>query len=134
MLTLLALGERRHPALDAVFIGAPDRTVPITFSKEELKSGWLEVNEALWVGYSSLSPSQWLQRHTNVSEEDFAREAHRNRYAILLGRASHLYFTSDRQYSLSERAARFRKTPLGRLSIRLSEGAECRVYLRERFR
>jgi hypothetical protein len=39
-----------------------------------------------------LSPSEWLERHAAVSEEDFAREPHRNRFTVLLGRTGHLAY------------------------------------------
>ena len=43
-------------------------------------------------GFDKLSPTEWLQRHTSVSEEDFAKDPSRNRFAILQSRTSHLAF------------------------------------------
>jgi len=37
-------------------------------------------------GVEKMSLADWLQRHTAVSEEDFAKDASRNRFAILLSR------------------------------------------------
>ena len=34
----------------------------------------------------------WLQRHSAVSAEDFAKDASRNRFAILLSRTNHLSY------------------------------------------
>jgi hypothetical protein len=86
---LLGLGPRLHPELDEVFINNPDRAKP-TIAGKEMKQQWDEINESLWTGFSQFSPSEWVQRHTAVSEDDFIREPHRNRYTVLLGRTGHL--------------------------------------------
>jgi hypothetical protein len=91
LLPLLGFGERLHPELDAIFISNPDRSQP-TLSGEEVKRIWNEINESLATGFSKLSASEWLQKHTAVSEEDFVKEPHRNRFTILLGRTSHLTY------------------------------------------
>jgi hypothetical protein len=39
-----------------------------------------------------MSSSDWLQKHTAVSEEDFVWEPHRNRFAVLLARTAHLAY------------------------------------------
>jgi hypothetical protein len=92
LLPLLGLGERRRPELDAMFVSNPDRTLQNTLSGRELKRIWEATNDALWAAFSQLSPSDWLQKHTAVSEEDFLREPHRNRFTILLGRTGHLAY------------------------------------------
>jgi hypothetical protein len=92
LLPLLGLGQRLHPELDAMFVSNPDRSLKKTLSGEELKRVWDETNDALWMAFSRLSASEWLQKHTAVSEEDFEREPHRNRFTILLGRTAHLAY------------------------------------------
>jgi hypothetical protein len=92
MLPLLGLGERLHPELDPIFITSPDRTVAKLPSAEEIKKSWNEVNSRLFAGFESLSPAQWLEKHSSVSEEDFAKDPSRNRFAILLSRTSHIAF------------------------------------------
>jgi hypothetical protein len=92
LIPLLGFGARLHPELDAMYISNPDRAVVQTLSGAELKEIWNEINEALWLGFSKLSASDWLAKHTAVSEEDFVREPHRNRYTILLTRTSHLAY------------------------------------------
>jgi hypothetical protein len=92
LLPFLGLGERLHPELDAIFVSNPDRALPNTLSGKELKRIWDGTNDALWAAFSKLSPSEWLQKHTAVSEEDFLREPHRNRFTILLGRTGHLAY------------------------------------------
>jgi hypothetical protein len=92
LLPLLGLGERLHPELDEMFLSNPDRSVQKTVSGEELKLIWDEINGVLWTAFSALSPSEWLQKHTSVSEADFLKEPHRNRFTILLGRTGHLAY------------------------------------------
>jgi hypothetical protein len=92
LLPLVGIGERLHPEFDAMFISNPDRSVQLTVSVRSLKAAWQEINQKLWEGFSKFSASDWTQRHTAVSEEDFEREPHRNRFAVLLGRTAHLAY------------------------------------------
>jgi hypothetical protein len=39
-----------------------------------------------------MSWSDWLVRHTAVSEPDFVKDPSRNRFAILLSRTNHLSY------------------------------------------
>jgi ribose 1,5-bisphosphokinase PhnN len=39
-----------------------------------------------------MSWPDWVQRHSAVSEEDFAKDASRNRFAVLLSRTNHLSY------------------------------------------
>jgi DinB superfamily len=92
LLPLLGIGERLHPEFDEMFISNPDKSVPLTVSAESLKAAWQEIHQKLWEGFSKFSDSDWVQRHTAVSEEDFEREPHRNRFGVLLGRTAHLAY------------------------------------------
>src|ERR1700740_2192238 len=82
LLPLLGIGERLHPELDSMFISNPDKSVALTVSKESLKAAWQEINQKLWEGFSKFSDSDWAQRHTAVSEQDFEREPHRNGFGV----------------------------------------------------
>ena len=92
MLTLLGLGERLHPELDEIFITKPDREVAQLPSAGELKKYWTDVNNALLDKFTALSPEEWLQRHTAMSDEDYAKDPMRNRLSVLLSRTNHLSF------------------------------------------
>ena len=92
LIPLLGFGERLHPELDAMFISTPDRVLAQTLSGADLKRIWEEINDALWHSFSKLSATEWLDKHTSVSDEAFAREPQRNRYTILLSRTSHLAY------------------------------------------
>jgi hypothetical protein len=92
MLPLLDIGPRVHPELDSIFITSPDKTVAQLPSAAEIKGAWDEVNTKLSAGFASFSPAAWLQRHTSVSAEDFAKDPSRNRFAVLLSRTNHIAF------------------------------------------
>ena len=92
MIPLLGFGERRYPELDLIFISQPDGAVPHNFSGEAIGDMWTQLDDFLSSKFSKLAPGEWLERHHGVSEEDFEREPHRNRYAILLGRTTHLAY------------------------------------------
>ncbi len=92
MVAILGIGERLHPELDAMFVSNPDKTIDLRLAPVKLKQIWDEVNETLWTGICNLSPSEWLEKHTAVSNADFIREPHRNRFAVLLGRTAHLAY------------------------------------------
>jgi hypothetical protein len=92
MLPLLGFGERLHPEFDALFLTKPDKTMPELPPVEEIKSAWDEVNGRLLTGFANLSATEWLQKHASVSEEDYAKDPLRNRFAILLSRTNHLSF------------------------------------------
>lgn len=92
LLPLLGIGERLHPEFDGMFISNPDKSVPLTVSAQSLKASWQEIHQKLWEGFSKFSAADWGRRHTAVSEEDFEREPHRNRFTVLLGRTTHLAY------------------------------------------
>jgi uncharacterized damage-inducible protein DinB len=92
MFPLLGLGDRLHPGLDAEFIDNPDRHTAYGISPAELRKAWAEVNTRLTAAFEALRPEQWLERHTAVSEEDFKKEPHRNRLAVLMSRTNHASF------------------------------------------
>ena len=102
LIPLLGFGARIHPELDLMFVLNPDRTVPTILLGEDLKIIWQETSQILWTGFSKLSAADWLQKHSAVSEQDFLREPHRNRFTVLLGRTAHIAYHLG-QAKLSER-------------------------------
>ena len=92
MLPLLGLRERLYPEFDVAFISNPDRTRADIPSHEQVREAWNVVNAELWKGFEKMSWNDWVQRHAAVSEEDFAKDASRNRFAVLLSRTNHLSY------------------------------------------
>jgi len=50
------------------------------------------VNSKLTAAFETLTPQQWLEKHTAVSAEDFAKDPTRNRLAVLMSRTNHAAF------------------------------------------
>ena len=92
MLPLLGLGERLHPEFDVVFVSNPDKSQAVIPSHEQVRPAWNAINGELWKGFEKMSWSDWLERHSAVSAEDFAKDGSRNRFAILLSRTNHLSY------------------------------------------
>jgi hypothetical protein len=92
LLPLFGFGLRRYPELERVFVSQPDRAVSPILSGPELNEIWTQLDILLWAEFQKLASSEWLQRHQGISPEDFLREPHRNRYAVLLNRTAHLAY------------------------------------------
>lgn len=92
MHTILGIGERLHPELDSIFISEPDRANEGLPSAPELMRHWGEVNGSLSEKLERLTPQEWLQRHTAMSDEDYAKDPTRNRLSVLLSRTNHLSY------------------------------------------
>lgn len=86
MLPLLSLGERLHPEFDVAFVSNPDKSRADFPSHEQVHWAWNAVSAELRKGFEKMSWSDWVQRHSAVSEEDFVKDPSRNRFAILLSR------------------------------------------------
>jgi hypothetical protein len=92
MFPLLGLGEQLYPQLDEVYVTNPDGALPDPMSANELKAAWSDVNAKLTAAFEALTPQEWLQKHTQVSDEDFAKDPSRNRFAVFLSRTNHASF------------------------------------------
>jgi uncharacterized damage-inducible protein DinB len=89
MIPQLRLGEGLYGHLRPAFVDNPDGAVAEIPAVSELRENWRELNLRLSSALAQLSAAQWLERHATVSEEDFSKEPHRNRLAILLSRLNH---------------------------------------------
>jgi len=89
MLPILGKGERLYPELEPIFLRTPDKAVEAIPSIEDLKEKWEKINTTLSDIFNKMEPQEWLDRHTRVSAEDFAKEPHRNKLNILLSRTNH---------------------------------------------
>jgi len=87
--TILGLGERLHPELDETFVDNPDKSGRQMPPIETLKQYWKEINAALTNKFSAMQPGDWFQKHNSISEEDFAKEPHRNKLNVIITRTVH---------------------------------------------
>jgi hypothetical protein len=92
MLPLLEGKERLHPELETAFLRTPDKSGLDMPDAATLRSNWNNVHDELERYFDSLTPEAWLSRHTAVSEEDFAKEPHRNKLNVLLSRTLHISY------------------------------------------
>lgn len=90
MLSLLRLGPRLHQELDEEFLKNPDRLNPDKATNAEIRAAWNEIQAQLNASFAALKPAEWLERHTSVSEDEFAKQPLRNRLAVLLSRTAHV--------------------------------------------
>ncbi|WP_343632891.1 DinB family protein [Fluviicola sp.] len=99
MFPLLNFGEKQYPELTKIFIESPDKAVAELPSVQELRTIWSKQRTSLKEKVDQLKAEDWFGRHTAVSEEDFAKEPHRNKLNIILTRTTHLaYHTGQMIY------------------------------------
>lgn len=89
MITLLGLGEKLYPELEAAFIGEANKPGVVTPPLAELKKQWDTLNAKLAENFTALPAEEWFTRHNSISPEDFAKEPHRNKLNILINRTNH---------------------------------------------
>lgn len=89
LLPLFGFSERLYPQLDDIFLKNPDNSGLQKPPVSLLKTYWRNVNARLTEHMASLTASDWLERHTAVSETDFAKEPHRNKLNVLMNRTAH---------------------------------------------
>jgi DinB superfamily len=92
MLPLLDMGDKIFPELQEPFIKLADKVAPQIPSATELRSMWNKQCALLQEKFETLTPEQWFEKHTAVSEEDFSKEPHRNKLNIIITRTSHLQY------------------------------------------
>jgi hypothetical protein len=92
MFTFLGLGEKLNPNMDEIFVRNPEESGLERPSIAELKEYWSKANSLLSEKMSQITPEEWFNRHTAISEEDFAREPHRNKLNIVINRTNHISY------------------------------------------
>ena len=92
MLPLLNFGEQLYPSLGDAFLFKPDKAVSEIPTAKDLRAQWNVINAKLSEHFNALKADEWFEKHTSVSAEDFAKEPHRNRLNVVLGRTSHLAY------------------------------------------
>ena len=89
LISILGLGEKKHPELESVFLFNKDKSGQTFPSIADLKKYWKEINATLTANMELMSANDWFAKHTKVSEEDFAKEPHRNKLNVLISRTNH---------------------------------------------
>ncbi|SRR5258708_6916457 len=89
---LLGIGERKYHDLDSVYIDQPDRAVDDPVPLSALKTASDDVARRITEALERFTPEEWLEKHTAVSDEDFAKDPGRNRLAVVLSRTNHMSY------------------------------------------
>lgn len=92
MLPLFGLGDVLYPELRSIYISEADTKGPVVPSVQELRSYWPVIHTKLTELFIAMTPEQWLQRHTAMTDEDLVREPHRNKLSVLMSRTSHVAY------------------------------------------
>jgi hypothetical protein len=92
MLPLLGFGEKRFPDLEAAFLKNPESVAIERPTVAEVRRVSADLLGVLRENFERLTPDEWFDKHTAVSEEDFLNEPLRNRIAVLTSRTNHLNY------------------------------------------
>lgn len=94
MLIILGRNEKLYPELFDPYFNQADKAATQTPSIAELRTMWEKQTQLLQEKFEKMKPEQWFEKHKAVSEEDFAKEPHRNKLNIVITRTSHLQYHS----------------------------------------
>ena len=89
LLELFGIRARLFPELSTIYHHERGSNQTGHLTREELVKRWSAITVELDRAFKSWSESDWLSRHTAVSETDFAKEPHRNKLNVMLSRVSH---------------------------------------------
>ncbi len=89
LVSILGFGNKLYPELENVFLFNADKSGQTMPSVAELKNGWHKININLEAYIAKMQPEEWFTKHTKISEEDFAKEPHRNKLSVLITRTVH---------------------------------------------
>lgn len=92
LLPLLGFEESLYPELENIFLAQPDKSGIDKPATAELRKYWANINAKLTGHFSKMQPDDWFTKHTAITQEDFAKEPHRNKLNVLMNRTSHLSY------------------------------------------
>jgi len=82
--------EKMAPHLFKPFVQMPDKENGDLPAVNEIRQEWMSVTRALAEKMAAITADEWFQKHTSISDEDFAKEPHRNKLNVVLVRVSHV--------------------------------------------
>jgi len=89
LIEMMGWGNRLHPELDAPFLMHPEGSEHPRPTLAALRNYWTEINTIINNGMAAMQTADWFTAHNAVSAEDFAKEPHRNKLNVILGRTVH---------------------------------------------
>ena len=90
IIPLLGYGEHLAQPLVKPFVQTPDQKNTDLATVKAIRQTWSNVKALLDKKIPETTPKKGFGRHTSISEEDFAREPHRNKLNVILGRIGHM--------------------------------------------
>jgi len=92
MLILLNMGNKVYPELNEPFIKLADKATESIPTLAELRTFWTNQCNIMNEQFSAMKPTDWFEKHTAVTAEDFEKEPTRNKLNIIITRTSHLQY------------------------------------------
>ena len=89
LLELFGIRGRMFPELEKIYHHERGANQSGHLSKAELTSRWKAISAELDKAFQSWNESDWMSRHTAVSEEEFKKEPQRNKLNVMLSRVAH---------------------------------------------
>lgn len=104
MLALLGWEERSLKDLDAAFLANSEKAGLPRPNLSTLREQWKTINAKISSHIQKMSADDWFNRHTAVSEADFAKEPHRNKLNLLINRTIHMSYHRGQLIYLTKKA------------------------------
>jgi uncharacterized damage-inducible protein DinB len=104
MIGLLGWEERSLKNLDAAFVSNPEKAGIEKPAVSGLRDLWNSVNSKITQHIQKTSADDWFLRHNAVSDEDFAKEPHRNKLNLLINRTTHMSYHRGQLIYLTKKA------------------------------
>jgi|SRR6218665_1718627 len=92
MFALLGIGERKYAHFDEAFLKNADKNGVELFPIAAVRHAWEETNTRLAEAFAKMTAEEWFAKHTRMTDEDLAKEPHRNRLSVLISRTDHLAY------------------------------------------
>lgn len=89
LLELFGIRSRLYPELEKIYHHERGINQTGHLSKQDLNAKWKAISAELDRAFKSWSESDWMSKHTAVTEDDFKKEPHRNRLNVMLSRVGH---------------------------------------------
>lgn len=89
---LLGIGVRSFKHMDDAFISNPDQHGKELMPLADVRKAWEDVNRRLTEAFAGMQPAEWFMKHTQMTDEDLAKEPSRNRLSVLISRTDHMAY------------------------------------------
>ena len=92
MVKIFGLGQPLFPEYEQPFIRTPDHSGQTFPAPSTLKENYKKHREELKSQFEKITPDEWMNKHSLMSDEDFEKEPTRNKMSVLLSRIHHLAY------------------------------------------